>query len=1085
MTPDLAIAWLIFNVFLVGITLVWGIFRYRRGIWYRRLTLKIQAYLLWGIGGVALLSSIFPFAYLYTEHLWFTSINSPNAFWNVWFDKVNYADVFWKLRKIRWGLFAGFFFIALAFMNANAAIANRLCPEPRESSRWTRQRTVSFHRTFFCGTVLLAILFAVPMMSMHDEYLRYTNQPVAPKPVLDNPEVVLEDPAVVPENPEVVPEDPETIVEKPEEIQNSTQGILHFGKDINFYLFSLPMHKAVSLWGWVLLWTTCVVVGLLYNFYYRRDARSKGYVKRHIVFHGSVLWLLLLAVGIWRSYAYLWGKVYTKSATPTLNKYHGLFYMDSQLAGTTFIYCGILLVIGLAVLLNLFWRKRLLWYAAIIVWCVSYISLIHVYPRISHFANVQTDEIETEGIFLEKHIASTRAAFDLEAIQDKPYTAGPATLELVNKAENREVLENIQLWDRRVLYDVLQAEHLVKHHNFYPYTDIDRYRVNTTSSTTVEDANENTSAEQYRQVLIAAREIEPDREVIGGRGNWRNRKLHYTHGYGVYVSPANAVNAVDDKMSPVFWTEVKLDSDKLKNETSSAFPELEVTQPRIYYGEMTNDYVLVNTTTSEYDFESDVSEVFAEGEQQDATETGENNEYHYEGTGGVKLSNWFRRFCFSVRFLDFQILYNKNAVLFAESRIMFWRKIGTRLNQKVISDRLSHIAPFLDYDPDPYIVIADGQLWWIVDFYVTSKWYPNAQFYKDDTAEVPDNFQDAERRYKKFNYIRNPGVAIVNAYSGEVNFYAVKGNEAIMSAYQKTFPNLFKGIDEMPSELQAHLRFPDYLTRIQAKIYKDYHIKDAKIFHGTSRQLKIPKEVYGDGKKTKEGAIVWKDDQEMMPYYAMIRLPGETRMEFVNMIPFTPPEKEFDMKAWLVARCDPPHYGERIVYTLNNTTEVKGPKHVENLITSKLSETFLKLTIGNVVMRSSLQFIPLDKGIFHVEAIYQKPDTGQETEKEEDEGARRPMLVDIAVAANGKLGHDPLFSEAVKQAVQVGQRIDDESDTNEATEATGEEKEPTLAELYEDVQKAMEAFGKALKAQENRNAKKAPAKAAKKKKNNK
>ena len=1053
MSPDLAIAWLIFNVILVTITLIWGIFRFRRGIWYRKLSLKIQAYLLWGIGGIALLSSMSPIAYLYTEHLWS-------------FEGVGYADVFWKIIKTRWGLFFGFFFAALAFMNLNAVIAKRLCPEPREFSRWTHQRTVSFHRTFFVSTILLAILFAIPMMSLHNDFILYTGQPTEKKVIIANSE-------------NADAEIPDTEKTDTDINQNAIPETLFFGKDTNFYLFSLPIHKAVSLWVWILLWVTCGVVGLLYNFYYRRDARSMGFVKRNIVFHGSVLWLMLLAAGIWRSYAYLWGKVYTESATPTLNKYHGLFYMDIQLAGSTLIYCGILLAIGVAVILNLFWRKRLLWYAAIVVWCVGYISLIHVYPRISHYVNVQTDELLPERSYLDKHIKSTRAAFDLDAILETRYTAGEAKIELVNKEENKEILENVQLWDRRVLYDVLQAEHNVKHHNYYPYTDIDRYRVNVPTETSKDnDSDETIPTQQYRQVLIAAREIEPDPDVQGLRGNWRRRKLMYTHGYGVYTVP---VNAVDEKNSPIFWTEVKLNSEKLINETVSAYPELKVTYPRIYYGEMTNDYAIVNTTVSEYDFETDISEVFHEEEKETENEAEADNGFHYKGTGGVQLGGWLRRLLFSIRFLDIQILYNKNSVLSPESRIMFWRKIGTRRNQKIVSDRLSHIAPFLDYDPDPYIVIVDGQLWWIVDFYVTSKWYPNAQFYKDDTAEVPDSFQDAERRYKKFNYIRNPGVATVNAYSGEVNFYAVKGNEAIMNAYQKTFPNLFKGIDEMPPGLRSHLRFPDYLTRIQAKVYKDYYVTGVDDFYGTSKQLKIPKEVYGEGKKTKDGTIQWMDDQEMMPYYAMIRLPGEERMEFVNMIPFTPQRREFDMKAWLVARCDLPHYGERIVYTLTNTAEVKGPKHVENLITSKLSETFLKLTIGNVVMRSSLQFIPLDEGIFHVEAIYQKPDTGQETEKEEDEGARRPMLVNIAVAANGKLGHAPLFSEAVKQAVQVGQKIE-EADSKEPVNG---EKEPTLSEQFDVLMKAVEEFGKALAAAENGNGQKPVAKAAKKKNNNK
>ncbi len=976
MTPDLAIAWLIFNVILVTITLVWGISRYRRGIWYRRLSLKIQAYLLWGIGGIALLSSISPFAYLYTEHLFF-------------FEEVGYANVFWKIIKIRWGLFFAFFFVALVFMNLNAVIAKRLCPEPREFSRWTHQRTVSFHRTFFVGTVFLAILFAIPMMPLHDEYLRYMDQPVEPELVLTNPE----------------------------ENQNPTTEPLFFGKDTNFYLFSLPLHKAVSLWVWILLWATCCVVGLLYNFYYRRDARSMGFVKRNIVFHGSLLWLLLLVAGIWRSYTYLWGKVYTRSATPTLSKWHGLFYMDAQLTGTTIIYCGILIGIGVFVVLNLFWRKRILWYISLVIWCVSYVALIQVYPRVSHFLNVQGDELTLEETYLEKHIASTRAAFDLNGIIKKNYTAGSATLELVNKPENKEVLANVQLWDRRVLYDVLRAEHNVKHHNFYPYTDIDRYHVNGVIDTT--DGKTDISMSQYRQVLIAAREIEPDPEVQGRRGNWRRRKLYYTHGYGVYVVPANAVETVGEEMAPVFWTEVKLNTENAKNENSYTYPELQVTSPRIYYGEMTYDYVLVNTKTSEYDFETDVTEVADEGEiTQNGNDAKEKNGYHYSGNGGVQLSSWLRRLFFGIRFLDFQIIYNKDSVLSPESRIMFRRKIGTRRGQKVVSDRISHIAPFLEYDPDPYIVIANGQLWWIVDFYVTSQWYPSAQFYKDDTAVVPDSLQDAEPRYRKFNYIRNSGVAIANAYSGEVTFYAVKDKESIMSTYQKSFPNLFKGIDEMPFKLRAHLRFPDYLTRIQAKMYKEYYVEDAEKFHGTSRQMRIPKEVYGDGEKTKEGKPIWKDNQEMMPYYAMMRLPGEERMEFVNMIPFTPQKKEFDMKAWLVARCDQPNYGERIVYTITNIPEVKGPKHVENLITLKKSQDFLGWFTGSIVMRGSLQFIPLDQGIFFVEAIYQKPDAGIIAENKEEEQPNRPLLKDIAVVANDSLASDPNFINAVRKQLR-------------------------------------------------------------------
>ncbi len=1026
MTPDIAIAWLLSNLILIGITLVWGIFRYRRGIWYRKLVLKFQAYLLWGIGVIALISSFYPFAYLYSEHLWY-------------FEDVGNADVFWTIRKIKWGLFAGFFFVAVAFMNVNAIIANRLCPEPREFSRWTQERTKSFHRSLVVGTVLLAIILAVPMMSLHDTFIRFFERPS-------------------------------------EQIEPFL-----YGKDRNFYLFSFPVHQAVSLWVQILLWVTCAVVGLLYNFYYRRDARSMGRVKRHIVLHGSFLWLILLVVEVWRSHVHLWSKVYTKSATPTLSHLFGLFYMDAQLELSTLIYCAILLGIGVLLLVNLFWRRRLLWYGALVVWCVGYLSLIHVFPRAIHFANVQSHDFIPEEQHLQTHIDSTRSAFDLNDIIQRNYTAGPATLELVNNEKNREVLENVQLWDRRVLFDILRAEHLVRHHNYHPYTDIDRYRITVTPKESDKENNEETlPIQQYRQVLIAAREIQPDPQVQGRRGNWGKRKLGFTHGYGVYVAPANAI---DEKNSPVFWSEVKLNPTKLKNETVATYPELEITHPRIYYGELTSDYVIAKTKASEYDYESEVTLTAGNGNEVKATpETDIDAGYHYDGMGGVQLSGWFRRLCFSVRFLDFQIIYNKNTVLLPESRILYWRKIGTRRGQKVVSDRISRIAPFLEYDPDPYIVIDNGQLWWIVDFYITSQWYPNSQFYEDDTAEIPPNLQDAEVRYKKFNYIRNSGVAIVNAFSGEVNFYAVKQNESIMQTYQKTFPNLFKGFDQMPEGLRAHLRFPDYLTRIQANMYKYYHVTDARSFYDKGLQLKIPQEVYGAAKKTKDGPK-WNDDQEMMPYYAMIRLPGEEDLEFVNMIPFTPDAKEFDMKAWMVVRCDAPHYGERIVFTLNNTPDIKGPKHVEDLITSQLSEEFLKMHSGNLVIRGALYFIPLEEGIIYVESIYQKPDTTENAEKDEDDRPKRPILKHIVASANDKLATDPDFNESLKKVIELGLKTE-EATTTEVENTPDEEKEPTLSERITLLVQALEELKKDAEAIENGNGQGAPKKAGNRKKKN-
>ncbi len=1024
MTPDIAIGWLLFNVFLVVLTLIWGIFRFRKGVWYRKLVLRFQAYLLWGIGGAALLSSIIPFSYLYTEHIWR-------------FENVGYADVFWKIRQVKWGLFAGFFFIAFAFLNINGMIAKRLCPEPREFARWTRDRTVAFHRTFFCGTVLVAIILAVPMMSLNDVFIRYLERPV-------------------------------------EKIEPFL-----LGKDRNFFLFSFPLHQSVSLWVNILLWTTCIFVGLLYNYYYRRDARSKGYVKRNIVIHGTVLWLMLLAVGIWAGQVHLWSKLYTPSLSRRLSEYHGFFYGDSILAGATQIYFVILLAIGVVIIFNLFWRRRIIWYASIAILLVGHVCLLHLYPMVINWWTVRTagNAVKVEEDFLKQHIQDTRTAYDLNVIKTERYEKGLATLDMIER--NEEIKHNIQFWDRRVFYNILRNEEIKQHHNFHPYADVDRYRLSRRSENDtvsrqmdgdeVADENQNSekdstnSVEQYRQVLISAREIDPNE----GIREWGELKLEFTHGYGVCVAP---VNEVTNATTPDLWVK----GVPITQKEGMDYAELEVRQPRIYYGEMTDDYVIVNTDEGEYNIEK--KEGTSDNSDSDPEMENTSSDYHYEGTGGVALGGFFRRFCFAVRFTSVFILRNSN--LQPESRVMYWRRIGTRKNEKLIIDRLSHIAPFLDYDPDPYIVIHDGQLWWIVDFYVTSDWFPNAQPYTDDTAPIEHNELDLYveprfKRFKKFNYIRNAGVAVVNAYSGQVNFYTDIENEAITEIYKKAYPKLFKSIDEMPEGLRSHRRFPDYLTRIQARKYGKYHDQVAETFIKNSNQWKISKEAYYSETP----------NHEMMPYYVMLKLPGEEKAEFVNMIPFTPPKKDNFMKGWMIARCDPPHYGERIVYKLPDQLSVKGPKHVEDDISkdNELAGLFKDLRETNDIIRGHLHVIPIEDGIFYIKPIFVKPKekkgkNGSENNDAENPIQDLPTLKTIVVkAAEHELAADVSFDKALRKMF-----FRQPAATTETDEET-----LTLPEQFEILLKAVEEFGKALKDAEKGNVQGAHTKASGNKRNNK
>lgn len=902
MTADLAIAQLLLSILLVGVTLIWGILRYRRsGYWRRGVHNKLQAYLLWTLSVLIAMSCFFPLAHLYTEHLWF--------------EHVGYAAVFWGLQKVRWGIFGVCFIVAAGFMNANTAIANMLCPESREFRRWTHTQTFSFHRMVICITLIAALLLAGPMLLLDDIMLRYLNQS------------------------DVV----------------AVESSLHFGMDRNFYLFSFPLHRWVSLWVEITLWVTCIVVGLLYNFYYRRDAHTMARVKRHIIFHGSALWILLLIVSGWRSYVNLWGKVYTKPLTNGLQTLHGLFYVDFHLAGATNIYCGALISIAIVIAINIFWRKRLLWYVSGAIWGLSYVLLIQVYPLGLHVARMRVEPFLKEGRYLQRHIEETRRAFDLDEIVRVDREPGTATLEMIT--ENAEVKKNIQIWDRRVLYEALRETQIKPHYNFHPYTDVDRYTVDG----------------EYRQVLIAAREIDPGTEITG----WDRLKTDlrsFTHGYGVCVAPVNEF--VGEGLPKLWVKDTPIDS---------AYKELTVEYPQIYYGEMIRNYMIVNTDRDANSAERRLDIESDEG----VTETPEIPEWMqhtYAGDGGVSLGGWFRRLCFALRFDFIPILISEK--LTPESRIMFRRRIGTRRNDRLVKDRVSYIAPFLNYDPDPYIVINDKQLYWIIDFYVTSRYYPNAQMYVDDKTQLTDSELYEEPDFDTFNYIRNAGVAVVNAYTGAVDFYAIKKDEedeTVMGTYQKAFPNLFKSLSEMPDGLAAHLRYPDYLTRIQARLYGDYY-RQASGFYDNTNPWSIPKEAYYSSQA----------DQEMMPYYAMLKLPGEEKVEFVNVIPFAPRDREKQLKAWMVARCDQPHYGERIVYVLPENAGIAGPTQVEDDINKKTGDQQRGWQAANDVIRGNLLIIPIEDALFYLEAIYLQ---AKKPEGEDDDKPRRPKLEMVVLKA--------------------------------------------------------------------------------------
>ena len=1182
MKADLAIAQIIIGIVIAIGSLIVGFFMRRRGKRMRNLKLRMQAHILWLVGGLLSLVLCFPaIAYLYTEHLWFKS--------------VRYEDVFWNLLKTRWSVLFKFFVVAFGFMALNLFIGNRVCKVSGGVSRWTRELTVQFYYTLLISIALLALLLAIPMMFLWDDFLRYENGAL-------------------------------TGITVPDFGRELAWNFFPFPKDLGFYLFSFPVYRWASLWLKGLLWVTVIVVAVMYNGYHRRNAGTRGRVQHYFIVHGSVLWLLLLGVSLWRGQIGIWNVLYTARTPWGFGRVDGMGYVDNALIGATHIYMLCLIGVGVVVVVNTFWRKRMVWYSALAIWGLSYLLLIQSYPVFVYWTQVRTSGELAEAPFLKSHIESTRRAFGLNQIEERDQIRGVANIEMIKR--NVEVKENIQLWDRRVAYEVFKDKQTIKpYYQFHPYTDVDRYWIDG----------------KYWQVLTAAREVNP--AGVPEVQYWEVPKMVYTHGYGVCVIPVNEFTK--EGGDPNFWVhQIPIKYRK----------ELAVKQPQIYYGELTKDYVIVNTkkqflffiesqiirdldniifperlrevfeeneitpsenvtisikkrgnrwlvrdlddgqkytvskregklnvanakreilfsidleTEIEWEFQADLDEgilsadlqgmfgaheieftttfavkdgtrrdvrpnvtisveeqgdrwllidkgneqKYAVRKENERLEVYKNKEVDpegkiYEGTRGVQIDNWFKRLCFATRFDFWRVLLSKDITL--ESKILFWRKIGTRrpLSTKTVVDRVSHIAPFLKYDPDPYIVIGDdGQLWWIIDIYVTSRSYPNTKTYIDQTRLI-ENPLYSEPTFDRFNYIRNPAVAVVNAYSGEVNFYFTKGEgvlfsvelgsemefddgnlltvlrgafenrqmrlsdnltisikeagtewlvtdksygweytvtkvqeklniyvaEPIIAAYKKAYPNLFKSglpfkvdlkfesnldagvipgdlrrefeneaiplsqnvnvlaqkragrwlltdednqkiyhinkgrgqlsIYQIPAGLHEHLRYPDYLTRIQAEMYTDYHVQNANtFFHGGDR-WHIPDEVY------------YTEPQKMVPYYAILKLPGEEKPEFVNMIPFTPPSLKL-INAWLVARCDAEHYGQLIIYRLPKDEVISGPKQIEedieNVLADKVWFKRSKDDKDTQVIRGNLLVIPVEDTLFYVEPIYLKP----------------------------------------------------------------------------------------------------------------
>jgi len=699
-----------------------------------------------------------------------------------------------------------------------------------------------------------------------------------------------------------------------------------FGKPLNFYLFTLPALELIV--GWLL--TLAIILGIGAAVLAVLSGGSHAIDKRRLSF-GASPWrgLSVAAVPLFVLFA----------ANAWLSRYQLLFdghtiftgvsYADAHVSIPFLLILSVTLIVG-AVLaaMNALRRptvRMLAVSAAPAVLCFILSGLINWY--VSNLV-VKPNELVREQPYITNNIQATRAAYSLDRFAQREFPA-ETTPEAADPANNQVTLQNIRLWDWRALQDTLRQVQEIRTYYDFPDIDIDRYQINGVT----------------RQVMLGTRELNVDKLPEASR-NWINEKLIYTHGYGVTMNPVNE------------FTSEGLPNLYLSNmPVQSTVAGLSVTRPQIYYGELTNTDVYVKTRQQEFDY--------PQGQANSLTS--------YDGTGGIPIGGFLRRIAIAFERDDLGKLPFSDDV-HASSLLLMRRNVR---------DRVSTLAPFLSFDPDPYMVVApDGRLFWMMDAFTTSDTYPYSTPYSINGDTV--------------NYMRNSVKAVVDAYNGTTSFYVFDTQDPVIAAWQQIFPTLFKPASEMPSGLRAHVRYPERLFRLQAQVYGLYHMTNPEVFFNREDLWTVATQTTGTG-----------DDQSaqpMLPNFVLMKLPGESSNEFVEILPFTPANRN-NLIGWIAARSDGEHYGTSVVYDFPKTRLVDGPQQIESRIDQN-AQLSAQLTLwnqqGSHVLRGSLLVIPSGKALLYAEPIYLQA-----------QQSPMPELRIVVLALQDRLAYGPTFEAAL------------------------------------------------------------------------
>jgi len=662
-----------------------------------------------------------------------------------------------------------------------------------------------------------------------------------------------------------------------------------FGKDVGFYIFSLPLLEEFRD---LLMVLVVLSAAMAIAVYWARGAldfkETPPRVTQGAAAHLSVLLGLFFvqrAMSYWLSRFDL--LLHSNGVV------FGLRYVD-RILWQPGLWLLVALALGAAVMCILNAREaglRIPVAAFVVVFGPALVMNL-IQPVIERLW-VKPDELRVERPYLERNIAATRHAYKIDTVDVKPF-AGQGALTPAALEQDSATIRNIRLWDPRPLLDTYRQLQEIRTYYDFRDVDIDRYWIEG----------------KYTEVMLSPRELNLD-QLPETAQTWVNQHLKFTHGAGLAMSP---VNKKDTEGLPVFFVK---DIPPISN------VGLKVDQPAIYFGEERDSYAVVNSATPEFDYPKGTDNVFS----------------YYAGSGGVPVSGFWRRLLFSIYFSDVNLLVTENIV--DKSKIMIRRNIA---------ERVAYIAPFLKIDHDPYAVIHNGRMVWILDCYTISDHYPYSQ-----------------RNGDQLNYIRNSVKVVVDTYTGDTDFYVSDPDDPIIKTWARVFPAMFKPITAMPPDLHSHIRYPEDFFQVQADTYRTYHMTDPQVFYNREDLWGFPRESYAG------------QTAPMQPYYVIVRLPGQKDAEYMMMLPMTPSGRD-NMIAWMAARCDGADYGHLFEYSFSKDRLIYGPYQIQARINQN-PEISRQLSLwnqmGSKVLLGNLLVIPIQDSLLYVEPLFIRAENGQ------------------------------------------------------------------------------------------------------------